>query len=224
LIDDHAHHVSADRLIAMLARDMLERHPGASVVFDVKSSQVLDDEIRKYGGKPVMWKSGHSLMKQKMNEIGALLGGEVSGHIFIGENYYGFDDAPLVALKVVEILSKSNQTISEILNEMPMLLATPEIILSAPDDKKFGIIDKIKEGFSDGKHEVVTVDGARVVFENGWGLVRASNTQPAITLRFEARTNEQLTDYIRQFDALLSNYPEIDRGKLLAQLEAISSQ
>jgi phosphomannomutase/phosphoglucomutase len=224
LIDDHAHHVSADRLIAMLARDMLERHPGASVVFDVKSSQVLDDEIRKYGGKPVMWKSGHSLMKQKMNEIGALLGGEVSGHIFIGENYYGFDDAPLVALKVVEILSKSNQTISEILNEMPMLLATPEIILSAPDDKKFGIIDKIKEGFSDGKHEVVTVDGARVIFENGWGLVRASNTQPAITLRFEARTNEQLTDYIRQFDALLSNYPEIDRGKLLAQLEAISSQ
>ena len=223
LIDNHGHHVPADRLIAMLAKDMLGRHPGASVLFDVKASQVLDDEIRKYGGVPVMWKTGHSLMKLKMNEIGALLGGEVSGHIFIGEDYYGFDDAPLVALKALEILSKSEKTIADILHEMPMLLATPEIILSAPDDKKFGIIDKVTQSFSGGNYEVITVDGARVIFENGWGLVRASNTQPAITLRFEARTSEQLVDYIQKFDALLAEYPEIDRSKLIAQMEAFGA-
>ena len=222
LIDNHGHHVSADRLIAMLARDMLSRHPGAKVVFDVKASQVLDDEIKKYGGVPIMWKSGHSLMKQKMNEVGALLGGEVSGHIFIGEDYYGFDDAPLVALKTLEILSKSNETVSEILAKMPSLLATPEIILSAPDDKKFGIIDTIQAELSQ-EYEVIDVDGARVIFEHGWGLVRASNTQPAITLRFEAHTNEQIVAYMTQFDALLAEYPEIERGKLTAQIEAFSA-
>lgn len=219
LIDNHGHHVSADRLIAMLARDLLSRHKGAKIVFDVKASQVLDDEIRKYGGEPIMWKSGHSLMKLKMHEVGALLGGEVSGHIFIAENYYGFDDAPLVALKALEILSKSDKSLADILHEMPSLLATPEIILSAPDDKKFGIIDAIKNEFLQ-KYTVIDVDGARVVFENGWGLVRASNTQPAITLRFEARTKEQMVDYIQKFEALLGRYPEVDRSKLTAQLKA----
>jgi len=219
LIDDHGHHVAADRLIALLARDMLTRHPGATVVFDVKASQTLPDEIKKHGGKPIMWKSGHSLMKQKINETGALLGGEVSGHIFIGEDYYGFDDAPLVALKALEILSKADESLSEILNAMPALLATPEIILSAPDDKKFGIIDTIKAEFKQ-KYEVVDVDGARVEFGDGWGLVRASNTQPAITLRFEAPTRERMMVFMQQFDALLARYPEIDRGKLAVQLAA----
>ena len=220
LIDNHGHHVPADRLIAMLARDMLTRHPGASIVFDVKASQVLPDEIKEHGGKPVMWKSGHSLMKLKMNEIGALLGGEVSGHIFIGEDYYGFDDAPLVALKVIEILSKSDRTIADILDDMPSLLATPEVILSAPDDKKFGIIKEIKQKFNNDGMEVVDVDGARVLFDGGWGLVRASNTQPAITLRFEAHTNDQIVDYMQKFDECLAVYPEIDRAKLTAQIEA----
>jgi len=221
LIDNHGHHVAADRLIAMLARDLMTRHPGSKVVFDVKASQVLPDEIREYGGEPIMWKSGHSLMKQKINEVGALLGGEVSGHIFIGEDYYGFDDAPLVALKAIEILSKSEKTISEILDEMPKLLATPEIILSAPDDKKFGIIDAITEKFQT-DYEVVTVDGARVLFEDGWGLVRASNTQPAITLRFEAHKNETIVQYMQMFDEILAGYTEIDRAKLTAQIEKFS--
>lgn len=222
LIDEHGHHVAADRLIAMLARDLLSRHAGAKVVFDVKASQVLPDEIKKYGGEPIMWKSGHSLMKLKMNEEGALLGGEVSGHIFIGENYYGFDDAPLVALKALEILSKSDQSISQILDAMPKLLATPEIILSAPDDKKFGIIDEVKAQFEAQNLEVVAVDGARVLFGEGWGLLRASNTQPAVTLRFEAHTKAQIVAYMRQFEALLGNYPEVDRGKLQAQIENFS--
>jgi phosphomannomutase/phosphoglucomutase len=222
LIDDHGHHVAADRLIAMLARDLLTRHPGAKVVFDVKASQVLDDEIRQHGGVPIMWKSGHSLMKLKMKEEGALLGGEVSGHIFIGEDYYGFDDAALVALKALEILSKSQQSISQILDAMPSLVATPEIILSTPDDQKFGIIDQIKTVFRQ-KYEVVDVDGARVLFGEGWGLVRASNTQPAITLRFEAHTRPQIVAYMQQFDALLAQYPNINRDKLTAQIKAFST-
>lgn len=222
LIDNHGHHVSADRLIAILAKDMLTRHPGAKVVYDVKASQLLDDVILESGGEPIMWKSGHSLMKLKMNEVGALLGGEVSGHIFIGEDYYGFDDAPLVALKALEILSKTDKSLSDILNEMPSMLATPEIILSTPDDVKFEIIDTLKTDLAT-QYKVIDVDGARAQFSGGWGLVRASNTQPAITLRFEAHTKQQLVEYMQEFDSRLQAYPQIDREKLTAQIEAFSA-
>jgi phosphomannomutase / phosphoglucomutase len=217
-IDNHGHHIAADRLLALLARDMLSRHPGTAVVFDVKSSQALPDEIKKYGGEPVMWKSGHSLMKKKMNEIGSLLGGEVSGHLFIGENYHGFDDAPLVALKTLEIISNTDKTIAEIFDEIPKLVATPEIILSAPDDVKFKIIDEIKE-ILEKDYTVVAVDGARAEFEHGWGLVRASNTQPAITLRFEAYERQQIVEYMQRFKALLDKYPAIDQTKFEVQIE-----
>lgn len=211
-IDNHGHHIAADRLLTLLARDLLSRHPGTPIVFDVKASQALPDEIIRYGGKPVMWKSGHSLMKRKMNEIGSLLGGEVSGHLFIGENYYGFDDAPLVALKTLEIISQSDSTIAEIFEEIPQLAATPEIVLSAPDDLKFKMIDEMTASLQS-EYEVVTVDGARVQFDNGWGLVRASNTQPAVTLRFEAYTREQIAQYMRVFKAQLVNYPQIDQER-----------
>ncbi len=221
-IDNHGHHIAADRLLALLAKDLLKRQPGAPIVFDVKASQALPDEIKKYGGKPVMWKSGHSLMKKKMNEIGSPLGGEVSGHLFIGENYYGFDDAPLVALKALEIFSKSDKSVAEIFDEIPKLVATPEIILSAPDDLKFKMIDEMTEAL-DTDYEVVTVDGARVLFENGWGLVRASNTQPAVTLRFEAYTDAQIVEYMSIFKAQLDKYPQIDTSKFEQQLEAFRS-
>lgn len=221
IIDNHGHHVSADRLIAILARDMLKRHPGATVVYDVKASQLLDDIIQEAGGEPLMWKSGHSLMKAKMNEVGALLGGEVSGHIFIGEDYYGFDDAPLVALKTLEILSKAEQPISEIIAAMPSMLATPEIILGAPDDVKFEIISTIKAHL-ESQYTVIDVDGARVQFEHGWGLVRASNTQPAITLRFEAHTKAQMVEYMNIFNDQLKAYDQVDRTKLEAQMTAFS--
>jgi phosphomannomutase/phosphoglucomutase len=213
-IDEHGHHIAADKLLAVLARDMLQRHPGNPVVFDVKASQALPDEIRKYGGVPVMWKSGHSLMKKKMNEIGSLLGGEVSGHLFIGEEYYGFDDAPLVALKAMAIFARSSKHVSEIFDEFPKLLATPEIILSAPDSLKFRIIDEITETLSK-DYEVVTVDGARAVFAHGWGLVRASNTQPAITLRFEAPDKQELAKYMSLFKAQLDKHSEIDQTKFM---------
>ena len=221
-IDNRGHHIAADRLLALLARDLLSRHPGTPVVFDVKASQALPDEIKRFGGEPVMWKSGHSLMKQKMNEIGSLLGGEVSGHLFIGEDYYGFDDAPLVALKTLEIIGNSDQTIAEIFDEIPKLVATPEIVLSAPDELKFRMIDEMTASLQD-LYQVVTVDGARVIFDHGWGLVRASNTQPAVTLRFEAYTREQVSQYMEVFAAQLDNYPQIDQEKFRAQVQAFSN-
>lgn len=217
-VDERAHHIHADRLLALLARDLLKRMPGSPIVFDVKSSQALSDFIKQHGGQPVMWKSGHSLMKQKMNELNAPLGGEVSGHIFIGENYYGFDDAPLVALKALEIFASSDKTVSEQFEDVPHLVATPEIILTTPDNVKFGIIDEIRDALSS-DYEVSTIDGARAQFENGWGLVRASNTQPAITLRFEAYTNEQLVEYMKRFKALLNHHDEIDQSKFDAVME-----
>jgi phosphomannomutase/phosphoglucomutase len=223
VIDNRGRHVAADRLLALLARDLLARMPGAKIVFDVKSSQMLPEVIRASGGEPVMWKSGHSLMKAKMAEVGAPLGGEVSGHIFIGEDYYGFDDAPLVALKVLEMLSKTDQQVSALLDALPHLVATPEIIMSAPDDVKFRIIDAVRDRLQD-RYEVVTVDGARALFENGWGLVRASNTQPAITMRFEAHTRPQLVEYMKRFNDLLDDYPQVDRTNLVKQIEVFSSE
>lgn len=220
-IDNHGHHIAADRLLALLARDLLKRQPGATIIFDVKSSQALPDIIREAGGVPFMWKTGHSLMKLKMHEIGSPLGGEVSGHLFIGENYYGFDDAPLIALKTLEIISASDKSVSEIFEEIPALVATPEIILPTPDDIKFAIIDEIKEILQK-DYEVVDIDGARANFEHGWGLVRASNTQPAVTLRFEAYTEPQIVEYMQRFKALLDQHPEIDQEKLDAQITRFS--
>jgi phosphomannomutase / phosphoglucomutase len=220
-IDNHGHHIAADRLLAVLARDVLSRHPGASVVFDVKASQALPDEIKKYGGVPVMWKTGHSLMKLKMHEIGSPLGGEVSGHLFYGDDYFGFDDAPLIALKALEIFSNTDKTVAEVFDEIPVLAATPEIILSAPDAVKFQIIQEMTDILAK-DFEVFTLDGVRAKFENGWGLVRASNTQPAITLRFEAYTRPQVVEYMQRFKALLDQHPEVDQGKLIDQIKAFS--
>lgn len=217
-IDEHGHHIAADKLLAILARDLLGRIPGAKIVFDVKASMALPGMIKKYGGEPIMWKTGHSLMKLKMHEISSPLGGEVSGHLFMGEDYYGFDDAPLVALRALQIFSQTDKSVSEIFDEFPKLYATPEVILSTPDAAKFQIIDELVAHFSD-KYEVVTVDGVRAIFENGWGMVRASNTQPAITLRFEAETPQALVEYMQRFKVQLDQHPEVDQSKLDTQIE-----
>jgi len=220
-IDNNGHHIAADRLLALLARDLLSRDRGASIVFDVKSSKALADEISKDGGVPVMWKTGHSLMKRKMHEIHSPLGGEVSGHIFIGENYYGFDDAPLVALKTLEIISRQNKSVADLFAEIPTLPATPEIIMDAPDNVKFQIIDDMVAELQK-SYNVITLDGARAEFQNGWGLVRASNTQPAITMRFEAYNRQQLVEYMNVFKGLLEKHPEVDLSKLNDQIVAFS--
>lgn len=220
-IDNHGHHIAADRLLALLAADVLTRHPGASIVYDVKGSLALSDYIKKHGGVPVMWKTGHSLMKLKMHEIGSPLGGEVSGHLFYGDNYFGFDDAPLVALKTLEIISKSGKTISDLFEDIPKLFATPEVIMTAPDDRKFKIVDALTEAMK-AKTEVITIDGVRAQWEGGWGLVRASNTQPAITMRFEAYTKAQMVEMMKVFHDELAKYPEVDQSRLEQQIERFS--
>lgn len=222
IIDEHGHHIAADRLLAVLARDLLSRHPGAEVLYDVKCSQALIDEVRRLGGVPVMWKSGHSLMKLKMHEDKALLGGEVSGHLFVGENYYGFDDAGLVSLKVIEIFSKTELAVSTVLASIPKFFATPEIIMSVPDDIKFGLVQTAKDTLST-RYPVLDIDGARAELPHGWGLVRASNTQPAITMRFEADTRARLVEYMQEFLALLTDYPAADHAKLDEQIATFSA-
>ncbi len=222
-IDNHGHHISADRLLALLARDVLSRNPGAHIVFDVKVSQALPDFIRQHGGVPVMWKTGHSLIKLKMAEVNAPLGGEISGHLFWGESYYGFDDAPLIALKTLELIARSGRTISELFEDIPKLVATPEITLSTPDAVKFDIIQELTDALA-AQTEVITIDGVRALFEGGWGLVRASNTQPAITMRFEAYTVAQLVEYIERFKVLLDRHPEIDQRPLLEHYEHFKAQ
>ena len=218
-IDERGHHIAADRLLALLARDLLQRQPGATVVFDVKVTQTLPELIVEYGGVPLMWKTGHSLMKQKMHEVGSPLGGEVSGHLFTGEDYFGFDDAPLIALKALQIFAASERPVSALFDDIPQLPATPEIVLGAPDDQKFRIIQEIRDELAR-EYEVVDIDGVRAKFEHGWGLVRASNTQPAITLRFEAQERSQVAEYIGRYKSLLDRYPAVDQSKLLVQLQA----
>jgi len=186
-----------DRLLMLFARDILARHPGADVVFDVKCSRQLNQVISSYGGRPIMWKTGHSPMKAKMVETGALIGGEYSGHIFIKDRWYGFDDGLYAMARLLEIITLRDQPIDEVFAGFPPLLTTPEIKVSVSDADKFKLIEKLAaEG--DFQHGAITsIDGLRVDFPKGWGLVRASNTSPALTLRFEAEDEEKL-DKLKQ--------------------------
>jgi phosphomannomutase/phosphoglucomutase len=183
-----------DRLLVLYARDLLTRSPGAQVIYDVKCSQTLTDAVREAGGEPVVWKTGHSLIKQKMKETGAILAGEMSGHLFLGENWYGFDDAVFATVRLLEIVARDGRALHEILADVPSLEATPEIRVDCPDDAKFAVVDRVREHFRP-IATVVEIDGARVSFEHGWGLVRASNTQPALVVRIEADTAANLADY-----------------------------
>ncbi|NQX87401.1 MAG: phosphomannomutase/phosphoglucomutase [Halioglobus sp.] len=188
--------VRSDILLMLYAQDVVSRNPGADVVFDVKCSRQLSTLITQHGGRPVLWKTGHAFMKEKMQETGALLGGEFSGHMFFGERWYGFDDGLYAACRLAEILSTHGESLDDCIADFPLTVNTPEITIPVPDDYKFELVDKIIKNadFSSGK--VNTMDGIRVDFSNGWGLVRASNTGPALTARFEADTQENL-DIIR---------------------------
>jgi len=190
-VDEHGEIVFGDQLLALFARDVLEQVPGAPIVFDVKCSQGLEEDIAAHGGKPVMWKTGHSLMKAKIRELSAPLGGELSGHIFFFHGYYGFDDAIYASLKLLEIVSRSQKTLGELRDSIPAYVSTPEIRLDTTDEEKFEIVDRVRDHFRR-EHPVIDIDGARVQFPDGWALVRASNTQPVLVVRFEARTAERL--------------------------------
>jgi phosphomannomutase/phosphoglucomutase len=192
LIDETGEIIWGDRLLIILARDIISRHPGAKVIFEVKCSQALVDAIRQAGGVPIMWKTGHSLIKAKMKAEDALLAGEMSGHIFINDRYYGYDDAIYAALRLLEILSKHDGSLSSLLTDIPKYYSTPEIRVDCPDKEKFRIVDELKSRLAG--HEIIDIDGVRIVFSDGWGLVRASNTQPVLVLRFEARSKQRLEE------------------------------
>jgi phosphomannomutase/phosphoglucomutase len=185
-----------DELLVLYARDLLSRHPGATIVSEVKCSQRLYDDIARHGGRGIMWKAGHSLLKAKMRETGALLGGEMSGHIFLKERYFGYDDAIFAGARLLEILAR-HRSIDDLLADLPPAHTTPEIRVDCPDDVKFKVADRVRDGFRAAGMDIIDIDGVRVRFPHGWGLVRASNTQPVLVMRFEAETPEALADYRR---------------------------
>jgi phosphomannomutase/phosphoglucomutase len=193
-----------DLLMIVLSREILGQNPGAGIIGDVKCSQVMFDDIGKHGGRPIMWKTGHSLIKQKMRDEGALLAGEFSGHIFIGDRYFGYDDAIYTTLRLVEIMKNTGKDMKDLLSGVPRMSSTPEIRIDCPDDRKKGVVGEVVERFleyrKNGKSakrilDLNTIDGVRVLFEKGWVLVRSSNTQPVIVMRAEAEDEESLFAY-----------------------------
>ncbi|MEW6674489.1 MAG: phosphomannomutase/phosphoglucomutase [Nitrospirota bacterium] len=207
VVDRDGDVVWGDRLMIIFARDIIETQSlklkaqsskPPTFVGEVKCSQVMYDEIRRLGGNPIMWKAGHSLIKSKMKEAGALLGGEMSGHIFFSDRYFGYDDAIYASLRLLEILAKNGRpySIKRLLADIPKSVSTPEIRFECPDEIKFKIVDKTKEAFRD--YPLNDIDGIRIKFDKGWALIRASNTQPALVMRFEAKDEESLRE-IKEF-------------------------
>ena len=184
--------VFPDRLLMLFAQDVLERNPNAEIIFDVKCTRRLTPLIKEYGGRPLMWKTGHSLIKKKMKATGALLAGEMSGHIFFKERWFGFDDGIYSAARLLEILSKQQQTAEELFETFPNDISTPEINIDVTDESKFSIIDALHDAQWGETAELTSIDGVRVDYPHGWGLVRASNTTPVLVLRFEADTEAEL--------------------------------
>ncbi|HDM09990.1 MAG TPA: phosphomannomutase/phosphoglucomutase, partial [Desulfobacteraceae bacterium] len=193
VVDKEGRIIWGDQLMIIFSRDLLKRYPGAKIIGEVKCSQVLYDDIEKNGGQPIMWKTGHSLIKDKMKEEGALLAGEMSGHLFFAERYFGYDDAIYAGARLLEILSNTDKSVRDLLEGVPEMLNTPEIRIDCPEERKFQVVAELAEEFKK-DYKVIDVDGARVLFGDGWGLVRASNTQPVLVLRFEAQSEERLEE------------------------------
>jgi phosphomannomutase/phosphoglucomutase len=185
--------VWGDQLLALFARDVLTRVPGAPIIFDVKCSQALAEDITAHGGQPLMWKTGHSLIKKKLAETGAPVAGEMSGHMFFSEGFFGFDDALFAAGRLLRYVASTGKTLDELVAGMNQYHATPETRLACPEERKFQVPEALKAEFA-GKYRVIDIDGIRVEFGDGWGLVRASNTQPVLVVRFEARTEARLAE------------------------------
>ena len=203
VVDSAGEIIWGDYLLILYARDVLARTgKGQPIIFDVKCSQALPEAVARAGGRPVMWKTGHSLIKGKMKELGAPIAGEMSGHMFFTESFYGHDDAIYAAARLMRIVSESGRSIGDLLADVPRFVSTPEIRIDCPDDRKFAIVDEAVKHFAR-DHEVVGVDGARVLFGEGWGLIRASNTQPVLVARFEATTAERLTQIQTEMESWL---------------------
>jgi phosphomannomutase / phosphoglucomutase len=193
VVDEEGRIIWGDQLMLIFARHILKESPGATFIGEVKCSQNLFDDIRHHGGNPIMWKVGHSLIKAKMKETHAAMAGEMSGHLFFADRYFGYDDGIYAGARLLEILSNTNEPVSSLLADVPKMFNTPEIRVDCPDEKKFDVVRILTEEFKK-THEVIDIDGARILFEHGWGLVRASNTQPVIVMRFEADSQDRLED------------------------------
>ena len=192
VVDETGEIVWGDKILILYARDVLARTgKGQPIIFDVKCSQALPDEITRAGGKPIMWKTGHSLIKDKMKETHAPIAGEMSGHMFFSEGFYGHDDAMYGAARLLRIIADSGKTVRQLLADVPPFVSTPEIRVDVPEEIKFDLVNRAVAHFRS-QHDVIDVDGVRVLFGDGWGLIRASNTQPVIVARYEARTPERL--------------------------------
>jgi len=200
VVDERGNIIWGDELMIIFARSILEKSPEAAFIAEVKCSERLFSDIERRGGSAVMWKAGHSLIKAKMRETGAALAGEMSGHIFFADRYFGYDDAIYSGARLLEILSNSQKPLSEFLSDLPKAINTPEIRVDCPEEKKFEVVRRITEEFKK-TNKVIDVDGARIIFENGWGLVRASNTQAILVLRFEAIDENAL----RQIQEIVGN-------------------
>jgi phosphomannomutase / phosphoglucomutase len=204
-VDEQGDVLWGDRLLVVYARDILAAKPGGTIISEVKASQSLYDDIAAKGGRPIMWKTGHSLIKAKMKEESAVLAGEMSGHMFFADRYFGYDDAVYASCRLVEILAKGTQPLSALVSDLPKTLVTPEIRVDLPDAVKFDVVRSIQARFADYLktkqrlgptnlvlRDLITLDGVRAIFDEGWGLIRASNTQPALVLRFEATASAQM--------------------------------
>src|SRR5579872_7279354 len=202
-VDDKGTVIYGDQLMIIYAREILTRKPGATFIGEVKCSQTMYDDIRQRGGNAIMWKTGHSLIKAKMKEEHADLAGEMSGHMFFADRYFGYDDALYAACRLIEIVAKSGKPLSAQLAGLPKLISTPEIRVDCPDETKFAVVARVAEQFRK-THQVIDVDGVRVLFDQGWGLLRASNTQPVLVMRFEAASAELLARYQAEVEAALA--------------------
>lgn len=208
--DDQGNVVWPDRFLILLSRQALEKHPGSKIVFDVKCSQALPEDIEAHGGIPIMWKTGHSYIKQKVRDEPAALGGEMSGHIFISQpDYYGFDDSVFAALKLTEYLSQQTGTMSEVIANTPYYVSTPALQVDCADEVKYDVVDKLTQEFKAEGYDVNDINGARVNFGDGWGLVRPSSNLPVLVLRFEAKTQERLDEIVALFRQKFAKCPEI---------------
>ena len=206
-VDEKGQIVWGDKLLVLYARDVLKSLPGATIISEVKASQVLYDDVAKHGGRPIMWKTGHSLMKAKLKEEHAALAGEMSGHMFFADRYFGYDDAVYASCRLIEILAKAGTPFSSLLSDLPQTVVTPEIRVECPDDVKFQVVEEARKRLAR-EYKTIDIDGVRVLFPEGWGLIRASNTQPALVLRFEAtseaalrRIREVIESQVRQYVA-----------------------
>jgi phosphomannomutase/phosphoglucomutase len=203
VVDREGRVVRGDELMVLFSREVLREKPGATIVSEVKCSQRLYDDIAARGGNGIMWKVGHSPIKAKMRETGAALGGEMSGHVFFADRYFGYDDAVYAACRLLEILSATGKRVDELLADLPPAFGTPEIRVDCPDAIKFAIVEEARRHF-ERDHEIIAIDGVRVRLPHGWGLIRASNTQPALVLRLEADSAAALGEYRTRFETLVN--------------------